>query len=151
MAMVKRPESSGLYDPQFEKDSCGVGFLAHIKGQRSHQILRDASNILCRMDHRGARGAEENTGDGAGILTALPVEFLEKVALRDAGLTLPARGTWAAGLVFLPQNDAEREASKNEFARIAGGFGLKLLGWRRNPVDRYGLGPTARASEPIVT
>lgn len=150
MAMVKRPGSEGLYDPQFEKDSCGVGFLAHIKGHRSHRVLQDASNILCRMDHRGARGAEQNTGDGAGILTALPWEFLEKVALRDAGLTLPARGSWAAGLVFLPRDAAHKKACQAEFARLAETHGLKVLGWRKNPVDNSSLGPTARASEPSV-
>jgi glutamate synthase (NADPH/NADH) large chain len=150
MARNKRPVGEGLYDPQFEKDSCGVGFLAHIKGKRSHQILRDASNILCRMDHRGARGAEPNTGDGAGILTALPWEFLEKVAKRDAGITLPARGSWAAGLVFLPQDKAQREACRAEFAKLAASLGLKVLGWRKNPVDNSALGPTAKASEPCV-
>ena len=150
MARINRPVSEGLYDPQFEKDSCGVGFLAHIKGQRSHRILQDASNILCRMDHRGARGAEPNTGDGAGILTALPWEFLEKVALRDSGITLPARGTWAAGLVFLPQDRAQREACQAEFARLAAAQGLMVLGWRKNPVDNTALGPTAKASEPSV-
>jgi glutamate synthase (NADPH/NADH) large chain len=148
--MVKRPVSEGLYDPQFEKDSCGVGFIAHIKGKRSHQILQDASNILCRMDHRGARGAEPNTGDGAGILTALPWEFLEKVARRDAGITLPARGSWAAGLVFLPQDKAQRLACQAEFARLAERQGLKVLGWRKNPVDNAALGPSARAAEPSV-
>jgi len=150
MAMVQRPEKSGLYDPQFEKDSCGVGFLAHIKGKRSHQILLDASNILCRMDHRGARGAEIDTGDGAGILTALPWEFLEKVALRDAGIHLPARGTWAAGLVFLPQDKKEREACKAEIHSIVTARGQKLLGWRSLKVDNSALGPAAKASEPMV-
>ena len=149
MARNKRPVGEGLYDPQFEKDSCGVGFLAHIKGKRSHQILQDASNILCRMDHRGARGAEPNTGDGAGILTALPWEFLEKVA-RSAGITLPARGSWAAGLVFLPQDQGQREACRKEFSVVAASLGLNVLGWRKNPVDNSALGPTARASEPSV-
>ena len=74
------PPAHGLYRPEFEHDSCGVGFVAHIKGERSHQILLDADHLLWRMDHRGARGAEQNTGDGAGILTALPHEFLAKVA-----------------------------------------------------------------------
>ena len=150
MSMVQRPEKSGLYDPQFEKDSCGVGFLAHIKGKRSHQILLDASNILCRMDHRGARGAEIDTGDGAGILTALPWEFLEKVALRDAGIQLPARGTWAAGLVFLPQDKREREACKAEISDVVAARGQKLLGWRRLKVNNSTLGPSAKAAEPVV-
>jgi hypothetical protein len=74
------PPAQGLYRPEFEHDSCGVGFVAHIKGKRSHQIVEDADHLLCRMDHRGARGAEPNTGDGAGMVTALPHEFLTKVA-----------------------------------------------------------------------
>ena len=148
--MVKRPESSGLYDPSFEKDSCGVGFLANIKGKRSHQILVDAAQILCRMDHRGARGAEVNTGDGAGILTALPWEFLEKVARRDAGLSLGARGTWAAGVVFLPQDIWEREACKAEIGSVIAARGQRLIGWRQVKVDNSSLGPSARAAEPVV-
>src|SRR6516164_6385633 len=133
------PPAHGLYRPEFEHDSCGVGFVAHIKGERSHQILLDADHLLCRMDHRGARGAEQNTGDGAGILTALPWEFLEKVAKRDADITLPARGTWAAGLVFLPQDKTQREACQAEFAKIAETQGLKVLGWRKNKVDNSSL------------
>ena len=74
------PPAQGLYRPEFEHDSCGVGFVAHIKGERSHKIVADADHLLCRMDHRGARGAEPNTGDGAGIVTGLPHEFLAKVA-----------------------------------------------------------------------
>ena len=72
LSAVGLPEAQGLYDPAYEKDSCGVGFVAHIKGERSHQILLDADHLACRMDHRGARGAERNTGDGAGILTQKP-------------------------------------------------------------------------------
>ncbi len=149
MAMVKRPEAWGLYEPQFEKDSCGVGFLAHIKGKRSHKILEDASGILCRMDHRGARGAEINTGDGAGILTALPVKFLSKVA-SQARISLGAEGTWAAGNVFLPKNDQERAACKKQLEAIVTQKGQKFLGWRRLPTVDEGLGPTALASEPVV-
>ena len=80
--------SQGLYDPRFEHDSCGVGFVAHIQGKRSHQIVEDANTILINMDHRGARGSEENTGDGAGILTALPQEFLCQVVEREIGCLL---------------------------------------------------------------
>jgi glutamate synthase (NADPH/NADH) large chain len=150
MAMTKRPDAWGLYDPQFEKDSCGVGFLANIKGKRSHKILEDASQILCRMDHRGARGAEINTGDGAGILTALPVKFLQKVVLKDTGVDLSRQGIWAAGNVFLPQDEKERAACKAHFGEIVSQKGQVLLGWRRVPVDDSALGPTAKASEPVV-
>jgi glutamate synthase domain-containing protein 1 len=102
------PEATGLYHPDFEHDSCGVGFVAHIKGERSHQIVLDADHLLCRMDHRGARGAEPNTGDGAGILTALPHEFLARIARESLGAELPAPGRFAAGNVFLPTDSQER-------------------------------------------
>ena len=84
------PKKQGLYDPAYEKDSCGVGFVAHIKGQRSHQIILDANEVLRNMDHRGACGCEPNTGDGAGILTALPYEFLVQVPNAAFALDLPA-------------------------------------------------------------
>ena len=85
------PKPHGLYSPDQERDSCGVGFVAHVKGERSHQIVKDAEHLLCRMDHRGARGAERNTGDGAGILTALPHEFLARVAREELSAILPAQ------------------------------------------------------------
>ena len=94
------PGAQGLYDPANEKDSCGVGFVAHIKGKRSHQILLDADHLACRMDHRGARGAERNTGDGAGILTALPHEFFARVAKEDLQADLPAPGKFAVVMYF---------------------------------------------------
>ena len=150
MALTRRPEASGLYDPAMEHDSCGVGFVANIKGVRSHQLIEDALNVLWHMDHRGAVGAEKNTGDGAGILTALPWEFLEKVAKRDAGLTLPAKGKYAAGMVFLPKKDAERAAAKKRCEELVARFGQKLIGWRTIPVNNADLGPTAKASEPVM-
>jgi len=150
MPFVKRPGTYGLYDPAFEKENCGVGFIANIKGKRNHKILDDASHILCRMDHRGARGAETNTGDGAGILTALPTDFLVKAAKKDAGITLPASGTWAAGIVFLPVNEADRKYCKERIYSIVAESGQTLLGWRKVPVDNTGLGPSAIASEPVM-
>ena len=87
-----KPGKLGLYDPQFEHDSCGVGFIAHIKGRKSPSIVSDALTMLEHMEHRGACGCEENTGDGAGILTGLPHAFLVKVAKKDAGITLPEAG-----------------------------------------------------------
>ncbi|MFO1349614.1 MAG: glutamate synthase large subunit [Gammaproteobacteria bacterium] len=146
------PEKHGLYDPQFEHESCGVGFVAHIKGKRSHQIVLDALEVLDNMSHRGACGCEPNTGDGAGILTALPHEFLAKVAARDLGVELPAPGRFAAGLVFLPQRDVEREHCKEAVARIVAEQGQILLGWRKVPTDAVGadIGPSARAAEPAM-
>ena len=103
------PEKSGLYDPAYEKDSCGVGFVANIKGKPSHQIMLDAYHLNSRMDHRGGCGFEANTGDGAGILMALPHGFFHKIAEQELGAELPAAGQYAVGNIFLPQLKAERE------------------------------------------
>jgi glutamate synthase (NADPH/NADH) large chain len=146
------PAAYGLYRPDQEHDRCGVGFVAHVKGQRSHEIIRDADHLLCRMDHRGARGAETNTGDGAGILTALPHEFLAKIAKREFGVELPAPGKYAAGVVFLPTDAAERERCKAVVAEICAEERQKLVGWRRVPTepDNADLGESARAASPEI-
>ena len=147
-------EKHGLYDPANEKDSCGVGFVAHIKGQRSHQIVLDADQVLRNMDHRGACGCEANTGDGAGILTALPHEFLRKVAKVDLSADLPEPGQFAAGIVFLPQHEQERRAVQGSVVeQIIAEQGQRLVGWRKVP-DRCrkaaDVGPTALRSEPYI-
>jgi glutamate synthase (NADPH/NADH) large chain len=144
------PEKQGLYDPALEKDSCGVGFVAHIKGEASHQIVLDADHILQRMVHRGGCGCEPNTGDGAGILTSLPYDFLSRVARQDLGVELPARGRFAAGNVFLPVNEASRARCKQAVEQIISEQGQQLLGWRQLPIDTDGadVGPTARQSQP---
>jgi len=150
MPFVRRPGRHGLYDPAYEHENCGVGFIANIKGKRSHKIIEDAAHILCRMDHRGARGAEQNTGDGAGMLTALPAAFLRKVARAEAGRTLPAEGNYAAGVVFLPVDEARRHASKRAVERIVDEAGQQMLACRRDPLNNAGLGPSALASEPAM-
>ncbi len=146
------PAAGGLYDPAYEKDACGVGFIAHIKGHKSHGIVEDAITMLKRMDHRGACGCEANTGDGAGILTALPHGFLRAVAERDAGIKLPDAEQFGAGNVFLPRDEAQRKACKDTFARIVAEQGQTLLGWRELPVDpdAANVGPTARSTEPYM-
>ena len=146
------PKKQGLYDPAFEHDACGVGFVAHIKGERSRQIIVDADEMLKRMTHRGACGCEENTGDGAGILTALPYEFLEKVAKNELKATLPARDRYGAGIVFLPQDPAEREVCKQTVNTIIAEQGQTLIGWRHVPTDpdAANIGPSARACEPAM-
>ena len=146
------PEKQGLYDPANEHDACGVGFVAHIKGERSHQILLDAEEILRNMDHRGACGCEANTGDGAGMLTALPHDFLKKAVKADLGIDLPKAGSFAAGNVFLPQVDAEREKCKKVFEQLVEEAGQTLLGWRKVPTDskKADIGPTAAAGEPVI-
>ncbi|HBJ34600.1 MAG TPA: glutamate synthase subunit alpha, partial [Planctomycetaceae bacterium] len=150
--LIHLPEKQGLYDPALEKDSCGVGFIAQIKGVPSHQIVLDADTILQNMDHRGACGCETNTGDGSGILCGLPHDFLRKVAKRDLNVDLPEPGRFAAGLVFLPTDPAERETCKTTIAKLIGESGQTLIGWRDVPqhADAADIGPTARASEPNI-
>ncbi|MCG6938287.1 MAG: glutamate synthase large subunit [Gammaproteobacteria bacterium] len=146
------PEKQGLYDPAFEKDSCGVGFVAHIKGKPSHQIVLDAEIMLQRMEHRGGCGCEANTGDGAGILTGMPHDFCVKVAKQDLGVDLPAAGLYAAGNVFLPTDEEQRMYCITEVEKIIKAQGQKCLGWREVPIDTEGadIGPTARLSQPVI-
>ncbi|QDV27224.1 glutamate synthase large subunit [Aureliella helgolandensis] len=146
------PDAHGLYDPAFEHDSCGVGFVAHIKGERSHQNVVDAHVLLMAMEHRGGCGCEDNTGDGAGMLTALPHEFIAKVAQAELGATLPEPGKFAAGIVFLPRAAAAREACKTAINALIAECGQKLVGWRKVPqaTDAANIGPAARAAEPFM-
>ena len=146
------PEASGLYDPRNEHDNCGVGFVAHIKGVRSRQIVDDADRILRHMDHRGACGCESNTGDGAGMLTALPHNFLVRVAKEDINIDLPAAGKYGAGIVFLPQDETQRATCKKTVEEFIRQQGQSLLGWRTLPVDYDGadIGNTARACAPYM-
>ncbi len=127
------PEKQGLYDPSLEKDSCGVGFVAHVKGKASHQIVMDADTILRAMDHRGACGCEANTGDGAGILVGTPTAFFKRVAKEDLGVELPAVGKFAAGNIFLPKDEASRVHCKKTIEELVTKYGQKLLGWRKSP------------------
>ncbi|MEZ4288312.1 MAG: glutamate synthase large subunit [Polyangiales bacterium] len=147
------PEKQGLYDPAFEKDACGVGFVAHIKGAASHQIIVDANRILCNMDHRGARGAEKNTGDGAGMLTALPDRFFRKILKKKFGPKLPKPGRYGVGNLFLPVDKRERATCVEAFNKEIAAQGLTLIGWRDVPVDpdAADIGPTARKSMPFFS
>lgn len=144
------PAKRGLYDPANEKENCGVGFVAHIKGERSRQIIDDADRMALHMTHRGACGCEENTGDGAGMLTGLPYELLEKVARNDLGVDLPERGQYGTGIVFMPTDESEREECRSLVNSIIEERGQKLLGWRKVPVDPEGanVGPTALLCMP---
>jgi len=146
------PVAHGLYDPQFEHENCGVGFVAHIKGQRSHQIIEDAATILRNMDHRGACGCESNTGDGAGMLTALPHGFLQRVAREQFAVTLPQPGRYAAGIVFLPQDLQQREACRQTVQQFISEQGQVCLGWRPLPVDfdAADIGQSARVCAPAM-
>ncbi len=148
---VTRPTNSGLYDPAMEKDACGVGFVAHIKGKPSHQIMLDAYHINSRMDHRGGCGFEKNTGDGAGILTALPHPFFRKLA-GELSVELPEPGNYAVGNVFLPQDEKERQFCKETIERIIAEEGQEFLTWREVPIDPKGadVGPAAAACMPVI-
>ena len=115
---IRLPESRGLYDPANEHDSCGVGFIAHIKGKRSRQIVDDADRMLQHMEHRGGCGCEDNTGDGAGMLTALPYELIEKIAKEELGQELPKRGLYGSGVFFMPTDPAERARCREIVDRI---------------------------------
>lgn len=143
------PPKQGLYDPQFEHDACGVGFVANIKGRKSHEIIRQGLQILVNLDHRGACGCEANTGDGAGILIQMPHGFLAKVA-PAAGIKIPEPGQYGVGMMFLPPDTEERVHCEKAFEKIVSEEGLTTLGWRTIPTDNSTLGNTAKAAEPCM-
>jgi glutamate synthase (ferredoxin) len=143
------PGKQGLYDPWYEHDACGVGFVVHLKGQKSHAIIEQAVQILLNLEHRGACGCEANTGDGAGILMQTPHRFLARECAR-LGVALPAFGDYAVGLVFLPTDAADRRACEQRFEKIVREEGQEVLGWRDVPTNHAPIGPTARATEPIM-
>jgi glutamate synthase (ferredoxin) len=143
------PPQQGLYDPQFEHDACGVGFIVHMKGAPSHAIVQQGLTILLNLDHRGAVGAEANTGDGAGILMQVPHKFLTKVAAAE-GIRLPAPGQYGVGMIYASPDRTAREAGRRRFTEVVAQEGLEVLGWRDVPTDHASLGNTARASEPFM-
>src|SRR6187455_1867138 len=144
------PAKQGLYDPEFEHDACGVGFVVDIKGRKSNAVVKQGIQILKNLDHRGASGSEVNTGDGAGILLQMPHAFLKKVAKKDARINLPEPGHYAAGNIFMPRNATQRRKIEEVFARVVQAEGQVYLGARSVPTDNSTLGETAKASEPFV-
>jgi glutamate synthase (ferredoxin) len=144
-----RPPKQGLYDPWFEHDACGVGFVVDMKGRKSHRILQQGLQVLQNLDHRGAAGSESNTGDGAGVLLQMPHKFLVKASVA-ARVTLPAEGEYGCGMIFFPRNPAERRKLEQKFEQIIRAEGQKLLGWRTVPTDNSSLGDTAKFSEPFI-
>lgn len=143
------PEQQGLYSPSNEHDACGVGFIAHIKGQKSHNIVRQGLQILANLTHRGATGYDPKLGDGAGILIQLPDAFLRKEADK-LGITLPASGDYACGTIFLPQSQNGRDACESIVARIVHEEAQTLLGWRDVPRDNSNIADAARLVEPVM-
>ena len=139
----------GLYRPEFERDACGIGFVANIKGNKNHQVVSDALTILENMEHRGACGCESNTGDGAGILIQTPHAFFFDECLK-MGVHLPAFGRYGVGSVFFPREIRLREESRDIFSRTAEELGLEVLAWRKVPVNPEDIGFTARSVEPEI-
>jgi len=146
------PSAHGLYDPRFEHDACGVSFVVHVKGVASHHIVQTGLGALCSMEHRGATGAEPETGDGAGILMQVPDKFLRKVAavpgVLAAGTQLPAPGAYGVGIAFLPADPTRAEGAKAAITKILQEEGLDALGWRDVPVEPSCLGASARRVMP---
>src|SRR5258706_6093626 len=141
--------TTGLYSPEFERDSCGIGFVANIKGNKSHQHISDALTILENMEHRGACGCEANTGDGAGIWIQVPHEFFFDECVK-LGVHLPAFGKYGVGVVFFPKEIKLREECRSIFNRAAEKLGLEILTYRSVPVNRNGIGATALSVEPVI-
>ncbi|MBT7443093.1 MAG: glutamate synthase large subunit [Methylococcales bacterium] len=147
--MASLPRKQGLYDPKNEHDACGVGFICHIKGQKTHQIVKQGLEILENLTHRGAVGADKKAGDGAGILLQMPDDFLRAVCPED-GITLPDAGQYAVAAIFLPQNDALRAKCEAVIAKTVAEEGQSVIGWRTVPVDNSSLGESVLPSEPVI-
>jgi len=145
----KAPAKQGMYHPSNEHDACGVGFVAHIKGQKSHNIVRQGLQILANLTHRGATGYDPKLGDGAGILIQLPDAFLRKEATK-LNIILPVVGEYACGIVFLPQSKNGRDACESIIARIIHEEAQTLLGWRDVPRDNSNIANAARDVEPVM-
>ncbi|MGA6826782.1 glutamate synthase large subunit [Nitrospira sp. NS4] len=143
------PPKQGLYDPDQEKDSCGVGFVVNIQGQKSHTIVQQGLQILENLTHRGAQGCDPCTGDGAGILLQVPHDFLKRAA-GDVGVSLPNAGEYGVGMVFLPPQADRRQQCEQLFAKVIAEEGLRLLGWRDVPVKSDAIGAVARSTEPFM-
>src|SRR5512140_3742285 len=143
------PPKQGLYDPWYEHDACGVGFVADMKARRSHDVIKQGLQILLNLEHRGACGCEDNTGDGAGILVQMPDRFLREECDR-LRIRLPKAGDYGAGCVFLPSIAADRARCEQMFEQIVREEGQQFLGWRDVPTDDSAIGATAKACEPII-
>src|SRR5262245_41708818 len=139
--------AQGLYDPALEKDSCGVGFIADIKGRKSHKLIEDALAILCNLEHRGAVGADPRAGDGAGILVQIPHKFFAKEAAR-LGFALPKPGEYAVGELFMPRDPDWRQVIRDIYSQMIKREGMALLGWREVPTNNSTLGESVKPTGP---
>jgi glutamate synthase domain-containing protein 2/glutamate synthase domain-containing protein 1/glutamate synthase domain-containing protein 3 len=147
--MQPTSQSQGLYDPAFEHDACGVGFLVNMRGEKSHEVVRSGLQILVNLTHRGACGCDPLTGDGAGILTQIPHDFFQ-IRCQESGFSLPAPGDYGAGCVFLPPDPAQRAWCEQKLEEIIAAEGQRLLGWRNVPLDNEHIGYVAREVEPVI-
>ncbi len=143
------PPKQGLYDPRFEKDGCGIGFVANIKGYKSHDIIQKALQVLKNLHHRGAQGCDPCTGDGAGILMQISHEFFRRAAT-DIGITLPESGGYGVGMVFLPQDEPLRRQCEGLFETIIREEGVRFLGWRDVPIKLEHVGDQAKQTLPYI-
>ncbi|MFN8685029.1 MAG: glutamate synthase large subunit [Acidobacteriota bacterium] len=143
------PPEQGLYDPARERDACGLGFVANIKGEKSHEIIEKGIEILINLTHRGACGCDPDTGDGAGILIQIPHDFFVRECA-ELGFALPAAGQYGVGMVFLPVQRTQRLQCEGIIERIAREEGLTVLGWRDTPIDSNAIGRLARDSQPYI-
>jgi glutamate synthase (NADPH/NADH) large chain len=142
--------SQGLYSPANEHDACGIGFIAHIKGQKSHAIIRQGLQILENLEHRGAVGSDPLMGDGAGILIQMPDAFYREEMAKQ-GINLPPYGEYGVGMIFLPKENASRLACEQEIERAVRNEGQVVLGWRDVPVNHeMPMSPVVRAKEPVI-
>ncbi|UFJ42594.1 glutamate synthase large subunit [Brevibacillus humidisoli] len=148
MIQTGMPQKQGLYDPIFEHDACGIGFIANLKQKASHQMVQNGLQILCNLEHRGGQGSDPETGDGAGIMTQIPHKYFRKVC-KELGFGLPSPGNYGVGMLFLPQDEARRTAYEKQLEALIEAEGQTLLGWRTVPVDQSKLGKTAAASQPF--
>ncbi|MBM3629193.1 MAG: glutamate synthase subunit alpha, partial [Alphaproteobacteria bacterium] len=147
--MSDLPPRQGLYDPRNEHDACGVGFIADIKGRKSHDIVRQGLSILVNLDHRGAVGADPLVGDGAGCMIQMPDALLRDWAARNHRV-LPPAGDYAVAMCFMPQDEAARNFAVERFEHFIRVEGQKLVGWRDVPTDTTGLGATVIAAMPVI-
>ena len=138
------PAAQGLYRPEFEHDACGVSFVVDMHGRRSHEIVARGVQALNNLEHRGASGAEKNTGDGAGVLIQIPDTFFRAVV----DFELPEAGAYATGMAFLPPDRADADKAVARIAEVVEGEGLTLLGWRDVPIDDSMIGTQAKDAEP---
>ncbi|MFW5992361.1 MAG: glutamate synthase subunit alpha, partial [Halanaerobiaceae bacterium] len=149
MNIKNRPAKRGLYDPFYEHDACGIGFVASIEGEKTNRIVKQGLQVLRNLEHRGARGVEENTGDGAGILMQLPHDFFQQIS-RESGIELPGLGEYGVGMFFLPRDKKERQKCENEIQLLVENEGQSFLGWREVPVRDEAIGVRARKSRPYI-